>query len=155
MSLNGLTDFRYTYDAIGNIQSMYNGASTATYEYDALNQLVRVNDPVTQETHTYEYQNGNILFDHLYDYTEGELPANPKRSEQFFYENSVWGDMLTGTATVYYNNASRTSVQSADTVGRGLAPAAETDASYAYAKRLLGENCRLYQSGDGSMIDKT
>lgn len=135
MSLNGLTDFRYTYDAVGNIQSMYNGASTTTYEYDELNQLVRVNDPVTQETHTYEYENGNILFDHVYNYTEGELPVNPKRSEQFFYENSVWSDMLTGTATVYYNNASRASA-----VGRGLAPAAN-DASYALAKRLLGENC--------------
>lgn len=140
MSLNGLTDFRYTYDAVGNIQSMYNGASTTTYEYDELNQLVRVNDPVTQETHTYEYENGNILFDHVYNYAEGELPLNPKRSEQFFYENSVWGDVLTGTATVYYNNASRASAQSADTVGRGLAPAAN-DASYELAKRLLGENC--------------
>ncbi len=140
MSVNGLTDYQYTYDALGNIQSVYDGSATTTYAYDELNQLVRVNDPVTQQTHTYEYQNGNILFDHLYDYTEGELPLNPKRSEQFFYENSVWSDMLTGTATVYYNNASRASAQSADTVGRGLAPAAD-DTSYALAKRLLGENC--------------
>ena len=97
---------------------------------------------MTQETHTYEYQNGNILFDHVYNYTEGELPANPKRSEQYFYENPVWGDMLTGTATVYYNDTSRASAQSADTVGRELAPAADaTNADYVLAKRLLGEHC--------------
>ena len=140
MSVNGLTDYHYTYDALGNIQSVYDGSSTTTYEYDALNQLTRVNDPVTQQTHTYEYQNGNILFDHLYDYTEGELPANPKRSEQFFYENSVWGDMLTGTATVYYSMYGRSAVQSTDTVSKELAPTAN-DTSYELAKRLLGENC--------------
>ena len=143
VSINGLTDFRYTYDAVGNIQSVFDGSSTTTYEYDALNQLVRVNDPVTQKTHTYEYQNGNILFDHTYNYTEGELPAMPIESEQYFYEDSVWGDVLTGKGTVYYNNtsrASRASAQSADAVGRGLAPAAVSDASYEYAKRLLGDN---------------
>ena len=140
MSVNGLTDYQYTYDALGNIQSVYDGSATTTYAYDELNQLVRVNDPVTQQTHTYEYQNGNILFDHLYDYTEGELPLNPKRSEQFFYENSVWGDILTGTATVYYSMYGRSALQSTDTVSKELAPTAN-DASYELAKRLLGENC--------------
>lgn len=140
MSVNGLTDYHYTYDALGNIQSVYDGSTTTTYAYDELNQLVRVNDPVTQKTHTYEYQNGNILFDHLYDYTEGELPETPKQSEQFFYENSVWGDVLTGTATVYYGMYGRSALQSTDTVSKELAPTAN-DTSYELAKRLLGENC--------------
>ena len=140
MSVNGLTNYHYTYDALGNIQSVYDGSATTTYAYDELNQLVRVNDPVTQQTHTYEYQNGNILFDHLYDYTEGELPETPKQSEQFFYENSVWEDVLTGTATVYYSMYGRSALQSTDSVSKELAPAAN-DASYELAKRLLGENC--------------
>ena len=148
MSLNGLTDFRYTYDALGNIQSMYNGASTTTYEYDELNQLVRVNDPVLSETHTYEYQNGNILFDHLYDYTEGELPETPKQSEQYFYENSVWGDMLTGTATVYYSMYGRSA-------SKAQAQSVGTDETYALAKRLLGENCRVKQMPESLLTQKS
>lgn len=139
-------DFRYTYDALGNIQSMYNGASTTTYAYDALNQLVRVNDPVTQETHTYEYQNGNILFDHLYDYTEGELPITPLESEQYFYENSVWGDMLTGTATVYYSMYGRSASK---------VPAVITDENCALAQRLLGENFRAGQMPEGLLTQKS
>lgn len=148
MSVNGLTNYHYTYDALGNIQSVYDGSTTTTYAYDELNQLVRVNDPVTQQTHTYEYQNGNILFDHLYDYTEGELPVTPKRSEQYFYENSVWGDMLTGTATVYYSMYGRSA-------SKAQAQSVSTDETYALAKRLLGENCRVKQMPESLLTQKS
>ena len=145
MSVDGLTDFRYTYDAVGNIQSVFDGSSTTTYEYDELNQLVRINDPIAKRTHTYEYQNGNILFDHIYYYTEGELPVTPIESEQFFYEDSVWGDVLTGKGWISYRNsnaavASTEPVETTSVVGRELAPAVDSDANYEYAKRLLGDN---------------
>ena len=89
VSTMGVTH-NYTYDAVGNIQSIQLGSDVTSYEYDSLNQLVRVNDPYLNRTITYEYENGNITFEHTYAYTTGDLPATPMYSTQYHYNDPVW-----------------------------------------------------------------
>ena len=117
MSTMGITH-NYTYDSLGNITSVYDGSQTLSYEYDSLNQLVRENNGYENRTHVYEYENGNIIYEHVYNYTTGDLPTNPIYSTQYLYNNSVWGDVLTGTKEITYNSRSsapaRNSVNSAN-----------------------------------------
>ena len=135
VTTNGVTH-NYTYDAVGNIQSIQLGSDVTSYEYDSLNQLVRVNDPYLNRTITYEYENGNITFEHTYDYTTGDLPETPEQSTQYHYDDPVWRDVLTGSSYLRYTSggtAYATSAYSADA-------AAEDDAAAALAESLLGEN---------------
>ena len=134
VSTMGVTH-NYTYDAVGNIQSIQLGSDVTSYEYDSLNQLVRVNDPYLNRTITYEYENGNITFEHTYAYTTGDLPATPMYSTQYHYDDPVWRDVLTGSSYLRYNQntANAASAYSADA-------AAEDDTAAALAASLLGEN---------------
>ena len=135
VSTGGITH-NYTYDAVGNITSIQIGAEFISYEYDALNQLVRVNDSIDDQTVTYEYENGNITWEHIYDYTTGDLPETPKQSVQYHYNDPVWRDVLTGISYLRYTSdgtAYAASAYSADA-------AAEDDAAAALAESLLGEN---------------
>ena len=62
----------------------------------------------------YEYVNGNIKYKHEYDYTTGTLPATPKKTIEYHYDNSSWSDVLTSVSEIIYstNNTSTASVYS-------------------------------------------
>ncbi len=56
-SANGavtFSDLRYTYDKLGNILTVQDGAGTTTYTYDALYQLTGVNGPGVNESYSYD-----------------------------------------------------------------------------------------------------
>ena len=144
LSTNGITH-NYEYDELGNITSIYDGSKTTTYEYDGLNQLVRENNPYENRTHTYEYVNGNITYHHTYMYTEGELPVTPLYSMQYHYEDSVWGDVLTGTT---YIRGTDGGTSTAGTYSlRGFA---EANASEELARTILGTSYkRVDLTGNG------
>ena len=138
ISTNGVTQ-TYEYDELGNITSIFYGADSDTFEYDNLNQLVRENLGYLDKTYTYEYVNGNIKYKHEYDYTTGTLPATPKKTIEYHYDDSSWSDVLTSVSEITYstNNTSTASVYS---VGGGVLDAPlETDN---FAKSLLGNNCK-------------
>lgn len=150
VSTMGVTH-NYTYDAVGNIQSIQLGSDVTSYEYDALNQLVRVNDPIQNRTVTYEYENGNITFEHTYDYTTGELPDTPEQSTQYHYNDPVWRDVLTGISYLRYTSdgtANAASAYSADA-------AANTDAGSVLAESLLGEDFHAVEPTGNSLFAGT
>ncbi len=103
-SYNGFT---YTYDANGNILSVYDGTNTTTYEYDSANQLTRENNQQLGITQTWTYNNaGNILTRKEYAYTTGSLDGvTPTDTVNYTYGNSNWGDLLTAYdgATITYD----------------------------------------------------
>ncbi len=96
----------YEYDELGNITSIYDGSEYNTYEYDYLGQLVRENLGYEDKTYTYEYVNGNIKRKHEYAYTTGTLPSTPLRTTNYYYENSMWPDMLTKITETRYAGSS-------------------------------------------------
>lgn len=149
VSTMGVTH-NYTYDAVGNIQSIQLGSDVTSYEYDSLNQLVRVNDPYLNRTVTYEYENGNITFEHTYAYTTGDLPATPMYSTQYHYDDPVWRDVLTGSSYLRYNQntANTASACSADA-------AAEDDAAATLAESVLGENFHAVELTENDLFGGT
>ena len=147
-STNGVTQ-TYEYDELGNITSIFYGADSDTFEYDNLNQLVRENLGYLDKTYTYEYVNGNIKYKHEYDYTTGTLPATPKKTIEYHYDDSSWSDVLTSVSEITYstNNTSTASVYS---VGGGVLDAPlETDN---FAKSLLGNNCKKVDLFSASLV---
>jgi len=67
-------NFTYTYNKKSQITSVTDSAvspaKAASYEYDALGQLIRENNPYSNKTVTYKYdQGGNILQRKTYGYT--------------------------------------------------------------------------------------
>jgi hypothetical protein len=79
---NGNNTLKYTYDDIGNIETISEkvGAGSYTqkvkYYYDSLNQLTREDNLYINKTFTYEYDlAGNIKFKREYAYTTGTLGA--------------------------------------------------------------------------------
>ena len=149
VSTMGVTH-NYTYDAVGNIQSIQLGSDVTSYEYDSLNQLVRVNDPYLNRTITYEYENGNITFEHTYAYTTGDLPATPMYSTQYHYNDPVWRDVLTGSSYLRYNQntANAASAYSADA-------AAVADTAAALAESLLGSSYHEVEPTGNSLFAGT
>lgn len=117
---NGVTH-TYTYDALGNITSVYDGSHTTSYEYDTLNQLVRVNDPYENRTHVYTYVNGNITADTVYAYTTSETLSNPLSEIQYEYTNTTWADVLTAVDYCHYENSRSENENSADAATNSLA----------------------------------
>ena len=142
ISTNGVTQ-TYEYDNLGNITSIFYGADSDTFEYDNLNQLVRENLGYLDKTCTYEYVNGNIKYKHEYDYTTGTLPATPKKTIEYHYDDSSWSDVLTSVSETTYST-NNTSTASAYSVGGGVlnAPSTDTTASDNFAKSILGNNCK-------------
>ena len=148
ISTNGLYQ-TYEYDELGNITSIFDGSRYDTFEYDNLNQLVRENLGYIDKTYTYEYVNGNIKYKHEYDYTTGTLPATPKKTIEYHYDDSSWSDVLTSVSEITYstNNTSTASVYS---VGGGVLDAPlETDN---FAKSLLGNNCKKVDLFSASLV---
>ena len=89
--------FIYTYDANGNILSVYDGTYTTSYEYDTANRLVRENNQQENFTHTWTYDSaGNILSREEYSYTIGSLQnITPTKTVSYIYGDQNWGDLLT------------------------------------------------------------
>ena len=102
----------YFYDENGNITTRSEDTSTYVYyTYDNLNQLTREDDPVSNTTTVYTYDNGgNIQSKKVYDFTREQSPANPKSTVTYKYDGS-WKDLLTT-----YNGQSITY----DTIGNPL-----------------------------------
>ena len=117
----GGISYVYDYDEVNNIKSVTVGNKKTTYEYDELNQLTRVNDPFENVTHVYTYNNGNIVYDLVYEYSVGVLPSYPESKTQYLYENATWSDILTGVKKSHFDNGveiidDRYSISS-DTIG--------------------------------------
>ena len=117
----GGISYVYDYDKVNNIKSVTVGNKKTTYEYDELNQLTRVNDPFENVTHVYTYNNGNIVYDLVYEYSVGVLPSYPLSATQYLYENATWSDILTGVKKSHFDNGveiidDRYSISS-DTIG--------------------------------------
>ena len=114
---NGNDILSYTYDDIGNIQTISeNGELKATYHYDELNQLIREDNLYLNKSITYSYDTGgNILSISEYAYTTGEL-GEVAAVKTYGYEDANWKDKLTsyngqtitydeiGNPTYYYND---------------------------------------------------
>ncbi len=97
--------YSYDYDEVNNIKSVTVGNKKTAYEYDELNQLTRVNDPFENVTHVYTYNNGNIVYDLVYEYSMGTLPSYPQSATQYLYENDTWSDVLTDVKKSHYEGS--------------------------------------------------
>ena len=87
----------YTYDVLGNIETIKKGNEvTNQYYYDELNQLVKeINIPESKMI-TYEYdEGGNILNKKEYLYTAGSETSTPIETITYTYGNTNWRDQLT------------------------------------------------------------
>ena len=96
---NGENDeISYTYDELGNIETIKKGNTlTNKYYYDELSQLVREDDVEQNKTITYEYDaGGNLLNKKEYSYTtETTITGTPSKTTVYSYENTNWKDQLT------------------------------------------------------------
>lgn len=96
---NGENDeISYTYDELGNIETIKKGDTlTNKYYYDELSQLVREDDVEQNKTITYEYDaGGNLLNKKEYPYTtEATITGTPSKTTVYSYENTNWKDQLT------------------------------------------------------------
>ncbi len=98
----------YEYDAAGNITGIFrliDGIKTyfCNYEYDEASQLVREDLREDEKTIVYCYDTGgNIVSKTIYEYTQGEIPAEavPVATYTYEYNDSIWKDKLTA---VTYN----------------------------------------------------
>ena len=100
-----LREYTYSYDGLGNIESVTDGDGNVTrYGYDGLNRLVREDDELRDVTTTFSYDGGgNLLAKTTYEYTLGSL-GSPLGSVTYAYGNSAWADQLTaydGNAITY------------------------------------------------------
>ena len=140
--------FTYTYDEVGNIQTVSDGTNTTSYKYDNLNQLVRENNQKLGVTITYAYQNGNITERKEYAYTTGDL-GEVLDAKTWTYSNNIWSDLLTS-----FNGQTITY----DEIGNPLTIGNKT---LAWNGRQLqqitdGENIYTYSyNADGQRVSKT
>ena len=95
---NGDTRLSYTYDAVGNIETISeDGELKAKYYYDELSQLIREDNKELNQTIVYQYdQGGNILSKTRYAYTEGELGEAIGTDTYSYQAEGLWADVLTG-----------------------------------------------------------
>jgi RHS repeat-associated protein len=104
----------YTYDALGNIETISEGdTQKAQYYYDELNQLIREDNAWLGKTIAYTYDNGgNILLVEEYTLTSGALDGlTATNSYTYLYGDSNWKDKLTsydGKAITYDSIGNRT-----------------------------------------------
>ena len=157
---NFSVSYSYEYDANGNITSITKNSQTPiTYSYDSLNQLTRENNPTVNQTHTYEYVNGNITYHRVYEYTTGSLPATPLYVIQYEYNNATWSDVVTKETKTVYNSDGTTTVTNkaitSDAIGN-ITKIGST--SYGWTGRRLdsiGSNITYKYNIDGQRVKKT
>ena len=95
---NGTDTLSYTYDELGNIQTISeNGILKCTYHYNELNSLVREDNVWENRTYCYTYDlGGNITSRKEYVYTEPEEPVGSAQLGQksYGYREDGWKDQL-------------------------------------------------------------
>ena len=93
---NGSNILKYAYDALGNIEKIYeNNRLKVSYTYDALSRLTREDNQWLNKTICYSYDvGGNITAKKEYAYTTGALGAVQK-TISYGYGNSQWKDQMT------------------------------------------------------------
>ncbi|MBO4873108.1 MAG: hypothetical protein J5496_06805 [Lachnospiraceae bacterium] len=146
--------YNYTYDSLGNIETISEGSTLKVkYYYDSLNQLTRENNVYLNKTITYSYDlGGNLTSVKEYAYQTGAtVSGTPTVINSYTYEDSNWKDKLTkyngttitydqiGNPLTYYNGYSFTWTQ-----GRRLASASNGTNTISYA-----------YNNDGIRISKT
>ena len=135
--------FTYTYDEVGNIQTVSDGTNTTSYKYDNLNQLVRENNQKLGVTITYAYQNGNITERKEYAYTTGDL-GEVLDTKTWTYGNNIWSDLLTNFngQTITYDEIGNPLTIGSQTLswnGRQLRQIADGNNTYSYAYNIDGQ----------------
>ena len=105
---NGNEQLSYTYDTLGNIETISRGGQqTQKYYYDALSQLIREDNLDLNKTIEYCCDlGGNITVKKEYTYTTAPDLTNltPTNTINYMYGNSNWKDQLTnynGQAITY------------------------------------------------------
>lgn len=134
--------FNYTYDSNGNITRITDNSGAVTrYEYDDMGQLIREDNPYTNKSYVFAYDNnGNRTSKKTYSYTTGTLGA-ATATQSYTYGDATWGDKLTafnGTSITYdsignplsYNNG--TAYTFTWSGGRRLAAATKGGVSYSF-----------------------
>ena len=135
--------FTYTYDEVGNIQTVTDGTNTTRYKYDNLNQLVRENNQKLGVTITYAYQNSNITERKEYAYTTGDL-GEVLDTKTWTYGNNIWSDLLTSFngQTITYDEIGNPLTIGSQTLswnGRQLRQIADGNNTYSYAYNVDGQ----------------
>ena len=135
--------FTYTYDEVGNIQTVSDGTNTTSYKYDNLNQLVRENNQKLGVTITYAYQNSNITERKEYAYTTGDL-GEVLDTKTWTYGNNIWSDLLTSFngQTITYDEIGNPLTIGSQTLswnGRQLRQIADGNNTYSYAYNVDGQ----------------
>ncbi len=130
----------YEYDSIGNITGIYRLEENEKvyynrYYYDEANQIVREDNRLGEFSCVYTYDvGGNIVSRIRYPYTEGEFTdLTATETNTYSYNNSVFGDLLTGyngQSVSYDNMGNITSLDGKEytwTAGRQLSRMTETE----------------------------
>ncbi len=107
-TVNGTaTTYTYTYDSRGNITSIsVNGVEQYRYVYDNVGQLLREDNVPKNKTYVHTYDNaGNLKSRKTYPLTAADvIPSGNYVSVSRAYSTSAWGDLLTsygGVAITY------------------------------------------------------
>ena len=158
----------YTYDGNGNITSVTVGDESTRYTYDSANQLIREDNPYTEKTYVWTYDNaGNITSRKEYAYTDGTLGA-VQDTVDYTYGDANWGDLLKaydgeiiaydeiGNPTSYYNGTRWTMTwehgRELRTISNGSTTWTNTyDANGLRTKRTNGTTTYRYRYTDGQL----
>ena len=164
---NGSKTLSYTYDVLGNIQTISeDDVLKCTYHYDELNRLVREDNVWENKTICYTYDlGGNMTSWKEYAYTtEESLEGKTVNKENSYaYGNSVWKDQLTSyngqaiTYDVLGNPLSYRGMTMSWEKGRELKQIVKDGSTIAFAydtagcrigKTAAGVETKYYWSGD-------
>ncbi len=98
------TTLTYTYDSVGNIQTITDQSGNVTkYTYDNMSQLIREDNPYLNKSYVYTYDNaGNRTSKKTYAYTTGTL-GTATATQNYTYT----GDRLNGTTYDEIGNPER------------------------------------------------
>ena len=156
------TSLSYTYDVLGNIETITEGnTQKQKYYYDSLNQLTREDNLDLNQTIVYSYDNGgNITSTVVYPYqTAVPVSGTPTATNSYTYD-STWKDKLTayngssitydaiGNPTSYYNGYTFTWQK-----GRQLAGASNGTNTIAYTYN--NDGYRTSKTVNGVLIQYT
>ena len=155
----------YTYDANGNITSVYDSSTLGgtyyySYEYDELGQLIRENNQYLDRTYTYTYDNGgNILTKTEYQFTEDSLEGQTHFTTTYTYGDAEWKDLLTaydGYSITYDAIGNPLTYKYGEQLtwenGKQLANIVTED-GFLYTYKYDANGIRTQKSGDGEVID--